>query len=59
MATDLAFENGDEETSFVDLLTRRQDHFHLVMAAQSATMVKVYGTQLFHTDYLRNKERNC
>lgn len=42
-------QNGAEEVGFVDLLTGRQNHFHLVMAAQGAGMVEVYSTQLLHT----------
>lgn len=49
MATYLALENGAEETRLVDLLTGRQHHFHLVMAAQSARMVEVYSTQRLYT----------
>lgn len=49
LATYLVLENGAEETSFVDLLTGRQHHFHLFMVAQSARVVEVYSTQCLNT----------
>lgn len=45
----LAVQNGAEEVGFVDLLTGRQNHFHLVMAIHSAGMVEVDSTQLLDT----------
>ena len=45
----LAVQNGAEEVCFVDLLTGGQNHFHLVVVAQSAGMVEVYSTQVLDT----------
>ena len=45
----LAVQNGAEEAGFVDLLTGRQNHFHLVVVAQSAGMTEVDPTQLLYT----------
>lgn len=45
----LAVQNGAEEVRFVDLLAGGQNHFHLVMAIQSAGMVEVYRTQILDT----------
>lgn len=39
----LAVQNGAEEAGFVDLFTGGQNHFHLVMVAQSAGVVEVYS----------------
>ncbi len=44
----LAVQNGAEEVGFVDLLTGRQNHFHLVMVAQSARVVEVYIAQVLY-----------
>lgn len=58
----LALKNGAEETSLVDLLTGRQNHFHLVMTALSARVIQVYSTQVLYTvDVIKEigKEKNC
>lgn len=61
----LAEQNGAEEVGFVDLLTGRQNHFHLLMVEHGAGMVEVHSTQLLYTreiiEKLRKKfkKKNC
>jgi len=45
----LTVQNGAEEVGFVDLLTGRQNHIHLVVAAEGAGVIEIYSTQLLHT----------
>lgn len=54
----LAVQNGAEEAGFVDLLTGGQNHFHLVMVAQSAGVVKVYSAQLLYTGGIIEERSN-
>lgn len=42
-------QDGAEEAGFVNLLTGRQNHVHLVMVAESAGMVQVYVAEVLYT----------
>ncbi|TNN65124.1 hypothetical protein EYF80_024633 [Liparis tanakae] len=45
----LTVQNGAEEVGFVDLLTGRQNHIHVVVAAEGAGVIEIHSTQLLHT----------
>lgn len=42
----------------MDLLTGGQNHFHLVMVAQSAGVVEVYSAQLLYTGGIIEERSN-
>lgn len=52
-------QNGAQHVGLVDLFTGRKNHLRAVVAAQSAAVEEVHGTQLLHTNHqTRAKQRS-